>query len=61
MSEPKPTRRSTKGPLQGIRRSRQGEEVRGRDNRPGHYSVTGEFIMLPDSSREQDQDNAEDR
>jgi hypothetical protein len=35
----------------GIRRWREGKEVRGRDNRPCHYSITGGFIVLPDSVR----------
>jgi hypothetical protein len=39
-----------------IRRWRQGEEVRGRDNRPGRYSITGEFIVLPQSRERRDSD-----
>lgn len=46
------TRIERASPDQGVRRWRQGDDVRGRDNRPGHYSVTGEFIVLPESRRE---------
>jgi hypothetical protein len=32
----------------GIRSWRSSEESAGRDRRPGRYSVTGDFIKLPD-------------
>ncbi len=33
-----------------MRRWRDASERNGRDNRPGHYSITGAFIDLGDSS-----------
>jgi hypothetical protein len=43
-------------PDNGIRRWRQGEELSGRNNRPGHFSITGEFIVLPQSRARRDSD-----
>jgi hypothetical protein len=34
----------------GMRRWREPAERKERDNRPGHYSITGAFIELPDVS-----------
>ncbi len=33
----------------GMRRWREPSEQKGRDNRPGYYSITGAFIELSDS------------
>jgi hypothetical protein len=54
MSEPIKNARIVKAPEftdKRIRRWREGEQVKGRDNRPGYYSVTGTFVVLPDSQR----------
>jgi hypothetical protein len=50
MSKPIRTVRIATSPAskEAVRRWREGHEVSNRDNRPGHYSVTGEFIVLPD-------------
>jgi hypothetical protein len=34
-----------------MRRWRDPSETKGRDNRPGHYSITGAFIQLDDSPK----------
>lgn len=38
-----------------MRRWRDPSETTGRDNRPGHYSITGAFIDLDDSSETNDE------
>ena len=41
---------SDEGTGEGIRRWREPAGWSGRDNRPGFYSITGDFIELPESS-----------
>jgi hypothetical protein len=52
MAEPRKTVRIVKSPefpQEAIRRWREGAEIKDRDNRPGHFSITGAFVALPES------------
>lgn len=43
----------------GMRRWREPSERNERDNRPGHYSITGAFVELPDSHVTRSEDTSE--